>query len=219
MLFANKKTRQKTASPKFPELTYEIELWQAGLLLVAGIDEAGRGALAGPVSAAVVVLPVDPHLREVLSGVRDSKVMTPHAREQWAAKIKEIAAGFGVGFASNQEIDTIGIVPATYLAIRRALEQLPIFPQHLLTDYLFLPDVAIPQTPLVKGDACCLSIASASVLAKTSRDALLRQMDIDFPGYGFSQHKGYGTREHRIALEQLGPSPIHRLSFGYKREV
>ncbi|HSQ27724.1 MAG TPA: ribonuclease HII [Anaerolineales bacterium] len=216
---ANKKTRQKTAFPKFPELTYEIELWQAGYFLVAGIDEAGRGALAGPVAAAAVILPVDTHLCRVLSGVRDSKMMTSRNRELWAKQIKEIASGYGIGFASNTEIDAVGIVPATYLAIRRALEGLPFLPQHLLTDFLSLPDVAIPQTPLVKGDARCLSIAAASVLAKTSRDALLCQMDLEFPGYGFSQHKGYGTRYHLNMLSLFGPSPAHRLSFRWKKEI
>lgn len=215
---ANKKIRRKTAFPKFPGLTYEIELWQAGHYLVAGVDEAGRGALAGPVAAAAVILPVDTQLCQILSGVRDSKMMTPKKRELWAKQIKEIASGYGVGFASNTEIDAIGIVPATYLAIFRALERLPVLPQHLLTDFLSIPDIEIPQTPLVKGDARCLSIAAASVLAKTSRDAVLCEMDLEFPGYDLSQHKGYGTRHHLNMLSRLGPSPVHRVSFRRKKE-
>jgi ribonuclease HII len=201
--------------PATPNLSFEIERWASGVCVVAGIDEAGRGALAGPVAAAALVLPVDEDLCRQLSGVRDSKEMTPHQREIWAVQLRACALAYGVGMASHLEIDAIGIVPATRLAVQRALESLNISPQHLLLDYLKLPDCPIPQTSLVKGDARSLSIAGASILAKTARDALMRQLDALYPGYGFAAHKGYGTLAHRQALAYLGPSPIHRLSFKY----
>ncbi len=216
MCTENAKTRNKLEFPKFPDLTFELELWQAGFQLVAGVDEAGRGALAGPVAAAVILLPVDPDLCRKLSGVRDSKMMSPPARQKWAKQVKETALDYGIGFASTHEIDAIGILPATHLAVQRALAQLHLLPEHLLTDYLSLEQVSIPQTPLVKGDARCLSIASASVLAKTSRDEVMRQMDDEYPGYGFRQHKGYGTQAHRLVLQEHGPSALHRLSFRFK---
>lgn len=208
--------RVKTTPPRFPDLTFETEIWNAGKERVAGIDEAGRGALAGPVVAAVIIFPVDINLCSKLSGVRDSKMMTPHSREKWVERIIEAALDFGIGFATNEEIDSIGIVPATHLAIQRSLGQMKVTPEHLLTDYLFLEQINVSQTPLIKGDARCLSIAAASVLAKTARDAYMRKMEVEYPGYSFGQHKGYGTLAHRCALRQLGPSPIHRLSFQFK---
>ncbi len=183
---------------------------------MAGIDEAGRGALAGPVAAAAVVLPDDIDICHTLLGVRDSKQLTPSEREQWALRCRGISLGFGVGFSSHEEIDTLGIVPATRLAIQRALNQLPVSPQHLLVDFIELPGLPIPQTCLVKGDARVISIAAASILAKTSRDQLMRDFDSIYPGYGFSQHKGYGTLAHRQALTKLGPCPIHRRTFKFK---
>ncbi len=207
----------KLKPPRFPDLTFEIELWKTGLQLVAGIDEAGRGALAGPVTAATVILPVDEKLCIELNGVRDSKMMTPSSRERWAKRVREIALDYGIGSATNREIDSLGIIPATHMAVQRSLAQMQLFPEHLLTDYLFLEKLAIPQTPLVKGDARCLSIAAASILAKTFRDEYMRRMERDYPGYGFGQHKGYGTQAHHYALEKLGASPIHRLSFHFKK--
>jgi ribonuclease HII len=199
--------------PPDPDLSFEQILWQAGIIDVAGIDEAGRGALAGPVTASAVILPQKEGLSELLKGVRDSKQMTPSEREIAREQISEYAKCWGVGFATSDEIDQVGIVPATRLAARRAVECLSLPPSHLLLDYLFLPEVTIPQTALIKGDCRSLSIAVASVLAKTSRDALMRELDQTYPGYGFATHKGYGTRAHREALQRLGPSPIHRLSF------
>jgi ribonuclease HII len=201
--------------PSSPDLTFEMTLWQQRVQLIAGVDEAGRGALAGPVAAGAIILPFDPELTIRLSGVRDSKQMSATERELWAEKLQDVACGCAVGYASNQEIDALGIVPATRLAIQRALVSLPMQPQHLLVDYLELPNMTIPQTSLVQGDRRSLSIAAASILAKTGRDALLRQLDLEFPGYGFAQHKGYGTLAHRQALAQLGPSPVHRLSFAF----
>jgi ribonuclease HII len=139
--------------------------------------------------------------------------MTPSQRETAREKILQYAAAWGVGFSTAEEIDQIGILPATRLAACRALEALTIPPLHLLLDYLFLPDIPIPQTALTKGDCRSLSIAAASVLAKTSRDALMRELDLTYPGYGFAGHKGYGTLAHRQALQQLGASLVHRNSF------
>ena len=199
--------------PAAPDLSFETELWASGLSRLAGIDEAGRGALAGPVAAGAVILPSEPSLVETLLGVRDSKEMTPASREYWAGRLQGLAVACGVGFASAREIDELGILPATRLAVQRALEQLSVSPQHLLVDYLELPGCRIPQTALVKGDARSLSIAAASILAKTARDALLRQLDSQYPGYIFAAHKGYGTAAHLAAIQRLGPCPIHRLSF------
>jgi ribonuclease HII len=161
----------------------------------------------------VVILPVDPGLAARLSGVRDSKQMTPAGREMWAERIRRLAAGYAVGFASSCEVDELGILPATRLAVERSLDGLAIRPEHLLVDYLALPGVTIPQTSLVKGDARSLSIAAASILAKTARDAYMVEMEGEHPGYGFAAHKGYGTLAHRRRLTGLGPCPIHRLSF------
>ncbi len=199
--------------PPAPDLCFEQELWSAGAGRVAGIDEAGRGCWAGPVAAAAVILPADPALIHTLAGVRDSKQMTPAERERCAPLIRAQALAWGVGFGSAAEIDELGIVPATRLAVRRALDQLALRPEHLLVDFLDLPEAACPQTALVKGDARCLSIAAASVLAKTARDALLVQLDRQYPGYGFASHKGYGTPAHQEALARLGPCPLHRRSF------
>ncbi|HEX7973959.1 MAG TPA: ribonuclease HII [Anaerolineales bacterium] len=203
----------RTLIPAAPGLSFEQELWSAGLQYIAGIDEAGRGALAGPVAAAAVVLPASPAIAALLKGVRDSKEMAPHEREYWAGRISALALACGVGFASNLEIDSLGIVPATRLAMQRAMDFLTVPAQHLLVDFLDLPDCPLPQTTLVKGDARVLSIAAASVLAKTSRDARLRELDLEYPGYGFAVHKGYGTAKHLAAIRFLGPSPAHRLSF------
>lgn len=199
--------------PAEPDLTFESPLWQAGLTTVAGIDEAGRGALAGPVAAAAVILPADEKIQGDLLGVRDSKQLSAEQRQTAREKILGCAIAWGVGFATAQEIDQIGILPATRLAARRAVEALKIHPAHLLLDYILLPDIPIPQTALVKGDCRSLSIAAASILAKTSRDAVLHELELTYTGYGFARHKGYGTRAHREAIRQLGVCPVHRLSF------
>ncbi len=199
--------------PPKPNLAFELELWRSGITLVAGIDEAGRGALAGPVAAAAVILPPDKRMVQKLRGVHDSKQLTPEQREAARRKIINYAAGWGVGFASSQEIDQIGILPATRLAAYRALRYLHVSPAHLLIDYLVLPEVATPQTAIVKGDCRSLSIAAASILAKTTRDAFLCELDRVYPGFGFAMHKGYGTQYHRAAIRRLGTCPEHRLSF------
>jgi ribonuclease HII len=201
-----------------PDLSYETNLWSC-YQTIAGLDEAGRGALAGPVAVGVVILPHgDPaSLLQALAGVRDSKQMTPLERESLAPRIKETALTWSVGFSSAEEIDTMGIVPATRLAALRALQMLSLTPEYLLTDFrLELPQLDIPQTALVKGDALCLSIAAASVLAKTTRDQFMRELDLQYQGYGLGKHKGYGTRSHRLAMQRMGISPIHRKTFRVK---
>lgn len=196
-----------------PDLSFEFSLWQSGVSLVAGLDEAGRGAWAGPVAAAAVILSPAADLVERLSGVRDSKQMTPRQRGVWAEKIQAAALAWGVGFATAQEIDAVGILPATRLAMQRALAGLGVAPDHLLLDAVRLPAVALPQTPLIKGDCRVLSIAAASVLAKTARDRWMEKLEIEIPGYYFARHKGYGTAAHRAALAGLGPCEQHRKSF------
>lgn len=200
-----------------PDLIHEGQLWSA-YKYIAGLDEAGRGALAGPVCVGAVILPNDdPLLSQTLSGVRDSKQLTPRRRLQLAPRIKESALAWGVGFASAKNIDLMGIVPATRLAARRALAMLQLSPDYLLTDFrLELPELDISQTALVKGDQRSLSIACASILAKTARDAIMIAMDKKHPGYGFSRHKGYGTFWHRRKIAQLGYAPIHRKTFKIK---
>ena len=199
--------------PESPDLTFEQALWKNGSSLVAGIDEAGRGAWAGPVVAAAVVLPAGANWGQVLNGVRDSKQMTPLQREKWVVEIKNVALAWGIGFASHAEIDTNGILPATRLAMERALENLSCTPTHLLIDAVRLAKIPLPQTALIKGDQRSLSIAAASVLAKTARDAWMVEMDTCFPKYGFVAHKGYGTRRHQAALALHGACEIHRRTY------
>lgn len=199
--------------PPKPNLAFEEALWKAGLTIVAGVDEAGRGAWAGPVYAGAVVLPNNDQISSQLIGVNDSKKCTPKQRESLALKIKQASACWGIGCASAQEIDQYGIVSSTRMAMMRALEGLNGLPCHVLIDYMTIPDLALPQTSLVKGDARSLSIAAASILAKTARDEVMRNLDLIYPGYGFSLHKGYGTRLHQSALESIGPCAAHRKSF------
>jgi ribonuclease HII len=205
--------------PESPHLRHERALWVNGVLWIAGVDEAGRGALAGPVAAAAVILPQISGLIQEYAGVRDSKMMTPDQREAWAHVIRDTAVTHGVGLASAREIDIFGIVPATQLAVSRAIDTLAVCPDYLLVDYLKLPNIPIPQISLVKGDMRSLSIAAASVLAKTTRDSHLVNLDEQYPDYGFGSHKGYGTASHFEAIRRLGPSPLHRMSFAPLRGV
>jgi ribonuclease HII len=199
--------------PGAPDLSFEIALWKEGVVNIAGIDEAGRGCLAGPVTAAAVILPHLEGLEDLFCAVRDSKQLTKAAREREQKRIELNSLAWGVGQASNQEIDRYGIVPATRLAVSRALDGLVIKPDHLLVDYIVLPDNPLPQTRLVKGDARSLSIAAASILAKTHRDAVMASLAEKYPGYGLEANKGYGTLFHRQSIQQLGPTPLHRMSF------
>ncbi len=197
-----------------PDLSEEYALRAAGHELVAGVDEAGRGAWAGPVCAAAVILPLEREdLPALLNGVRDSKLLTPGRRESLLPLIREVALGVGVGWGKPAEIDLWGIVPATRLAMARAVAQLGQPVGALLIDYLQLPGLQVPQRSLPKADVHCLSVAAASVVAKVERDRLMVALDEDCPGYGFAQHKGYGTAQHRQALARLGTSRAHRLSW------
>ncbi len=199
--------------PPTPNLAFETALWEQGVLQVAGIDEAGRGCWAGPVTAAAVILPPRAEILNTLDGVNDSKKLRPAQRDLWSKAIKKHAVAWGVGFASAEEIDQYGIVPATRLAVKRALSELAVLPAYLLLDYLRLPDLCLGQTSLIKGDARSLSIAAASILAKTSRDAYMIEADGEFPEFQFSSHKGYGTAAHWRAMCEHGITPLHRHSF------
>ena len=204
---------QQVEPRKTPDMRQERALIRQGHALVAGIDEAGRGAWAGPVVAAAVILTAGAMRLAALRGVRDSKLLTPTQREALFPTIQELALAVGVGMASHQEIDALGIVPATRLAMRRAVEQLAPAPDALLIDALKLPDVPLPQRVMFHADTLCLSVAAASIVAKVTRDHLMMELDTQYPGYGFARHKGYGTQVHQQALAQLGPSAIHRISF------
>jgi ribonuclease HII len=201
-----------------PTQDEEQRLWNHGYLRVAGVDEVGRGSLAGPVVAAAVVLPdlTGVHLPD-LALVRDSKVLTPRQRERAADVVRSIAVGFGLGEVSSVGVDRMGIAPATRLAMCRALDRIPQAPDHLLVDALTLAWDNLPCTAVIRGDGLCTAIAAASVLAKVYRDALMRKLDAEYVGYGFAMHKGYGTRMHLSALVELGPSPIHRRTFSPMR--
>lgn len=188
---------------------YEDELHRQGHTLVAGVDEAGRGPLAGPVVAAAVVLP--PGL--VLAGVDDSKRLSVRQREQLEQDIKREALAWAIGMVFPPLLDRLNVLNASREAMRLALQGLALRPQHVITDAVRLTGLEVGQTPLVRGDSLSISVACASILAKVERDRVMAAADGLFPGYGFGAHKGYGTREHLRALHQLGPCPLHRLSF------
>ena len=190
-------------------LRREHELWAAGVLRVAGVDEAGVGPLAGPLVAAAVVFPVGIGLL----GVDDSKKLTPDKRETLAVAIRETALSVAVAIVEPEEIDRLNVYQATLAAMGRALDGLSVKPQHVLVDARRIPGCDLPQEPIVKGDSKCHAIAAASILAKTTRDALMREYERQFPGYGFADHKGYPTESHRDAIRRLGPCAIHRRSF------
>lgn len=196
-------------------LRFESELWSAGLTHVAGIDEAGMSPLAGPVAAAAVILA--PGTR--ISGVDDSKKLDARTRAELALQIKETALAWAVAYAEVEEIDSINIYWAGLLAMRRAVEGLGCQAQHLLIDARTLRELSTPQQRIVKGDAKSLSIAAASILAKTARDSLMTELDQQYPGYGFARHKGYPVKEHTSALAKLGACPIHRRSFAPVRRA
>lgn len=197
-----------------PDLREEMALYGQGYRLVAGLDEAGRGAWAGPVVAGAVILPLGrEELGQALAGVRDSKTLNPSARERLYAVIQTQALAVGVGMVPPKRIDELGIVPATKEAMALAIARLSCPPDFLLIDFLSLPQLAYPQKSIVHGDALSLSIAAASIVAKVSRDRFMVELDGQYPGYGLAGHKGYGTPQHRAALARLGPSPIHRFSY------
>ena len=198
-----------------PTLNYERRLLRQGHPLVAGIDEVGRGAWAGPVVAAAVILPLERRgLAAALRGVNDSKQLTARQRERLYAVIHEVALAVGVGGAGAGEVDRDGLVPATRAAMQRAIAMLSVQPDALLVDALDLrPVIPLPQEAVIFGDALCLSIAAASIVAKVSRDRWMTALDERYPGYGFARHKGYGTAQHSVALAQLGVADVHRLSY------
>ena len=188
---------------------YEQELFDQGLTLICGVDEAGRGPLAGPVCAAAVILPANLEI----PGLNDSKKLTDKKRRELMPVIKEKAIAWGIGMASHEEIDDINILQATFLAMERAISALQVKPEFALIDGNREKDFGLPVKTIVKGDSLSANIAAASVLAKVTRDDLMEQMALTYPGYGFEIHKGYGTKAHYAALTEHGPSPIHRMTF------
>ncbi|MBI3952127.1 MAG: ribonuclease HII [Acidobacteria bacterium] len=191
--------------------TAELErrLRAAGYRSIAGVDEVGRGALAGPVVAAAVVLNLD----QIPEGIDDSKKLTPARRGSLAQEIRRTAVALSLALVESHQVDRLNVGRATRLAMRQAVEGLELKPNYLLIDALRLHGVAIPQEGIIHGDALSVSIAAASIIAKVARDEMMRQYDEIYPGYGFARHVGYGTLEHRQALIRLGPCAIHRLSF------
>lgn len=182
---------------------------ERGFLAVCGIDEAGRGPLAGPVCAAAVILPLDC----AIEGLDDSKKLSEARREALFDIVKEKALSYGIGWANEQEIDEMNILQATFLAMCRAVEAMLLPADYALVDGNRMPPLAIPGETIVKGDSKCACIAAASILAKVSRDRLLREWDLQYPGYGFAKHKGYGTKAHYEAIKKYGLLPVHRRSF------
>ncbi len=201
-----------------PSRAEEKRLANAGYQLIAGVDEAGRGALAGPVVAAAVIMPY-PLDTPWLDQIRDSKLLGPTKRERLYHDIKRTAISVGIGTIPPEVIDSQNIITATKLAMKQAIAQLSPAPEYLLIDHLLLPDIPPPQKGITNGDRLCFSIACASIIAKVTRDRFMVQLDKIYPGYGLAQHKGYGTREHLFHLRQRGPCPIHRQSFAPVRDV
>ena len=195
-----------------PDFELERRLHRSGYVSVAGLDEVGRGTLAGPVAAGAVILRKKPR-RKLFNTVRDSKQMSAPQREEAYALISKNAQSCSVGWADAAEIDRYGIVPSIRLAMRRALGRLSETSDHLLIDALALPSTNLPQTSIVRGDSKSLSIAAASVIAKVERDRFMIDLAESYPGYGFESHKGYATEQHLEAIQELGPSPAHRMTF------
>ena len=191
------------------EAMKEFEREYDGCSLICGVDEAGRGPLAGPVAAGAVILPKDC----TILYLNDSKKLSEKRREELFLEIREKAVSYSVGIVGPERIDEINILQATYEAMRQAVSGLGAVPDLLLNDAVTIPELAIPQVPIIKGDAKSVSIAAASILAKVTRDHLMEEYDRQFPQYGFAKHKGYGTAAHVAAIREFGPCPIHRRSF------
>lgn len=203
-----------------PDLSHELRLFRQGLWAVAGVDEAGRGPLAGPVVAAAVVLPANISGREPwLQSLDDSKRLSARQREAAFKLISDHAAAVSVAEESPAEIDRIGIGQAVIRAMLRAVNGLPVSPQHLLLDYVPIKECPYPFETLVKGDSRSYSIAAASIVAKVTRDRFMEQAETLYPGYDFARNKGYGTARHRERLASLGPCPLHRRSFSPLRQA
>jgi ribonuclease HII len=188
---------------------YEAQAWRTGLSRIAGVDEAGRGPLAGPVVAAAVVIAPDRRIK----GLCDSKVLPPEKREALFAVIHERAVAIGVGVVDHLTIDRINILEATRVAMMQALAGLVVAPELVITDFVKLRECPCPQRNLVDGDARCATVAAASIVAKVTRDRLMRALDTEFPVYGFARHKGYATADHIAAIDRHGLCPLHRRSF------
>lgn len=195
-----------------PTFDEEKVLHAQGYRFIAGIDEVGRGALAGPVAAAAVILPIQVNI-PWLSQVRDSKQLSPRKRSLLFEQIQKAKLAIGISMVHHTDIDEQGIVRATQLAMRKAVERLPLAPDFLLIDAMVVPGVLLPQKSIIHGDQLSLSIACASIIAKVSRDRYMVELDSLYPGYGLACHKGYGTPQHLSSLEELGPCHIHRQSF------
>lgn len=196
--------------------SYERQVWAMGYQHVAGVDEVGRGPLAGPVVAAAVILP---RHEVVLTGLDDCKRLSPKRRQELYEQIQQHAVAIGIGMVHPEGIDEAHVMMATYRAMVKAVADLAVKPDYLLIDTLHLPNVTQPQAPIVDGDGQSCSIAAASIVAKVARDAYMLEMDKLYPEYGFASHKGYGTLEHREALERYGPCPIHRRNLGDDCEI
>ena len=192
-------------------LKYEKELYNKGIKLIAGTDEVGRGPLVGPVVAAAVILPCNYYLE----GLDDSKKLTEKKREKFFDIIMQDAISVGIGIVGPEKIDEINILEASRLAMKIAIEDLDIKPEHVLSDAMKLHNIDIPYTDIIHGDALSLSIAAASVIAKVTRDRMMYDLDKEYPQYGFAKHKGYPTKAHREICHKIGPSPIQRMSFSY----
>jgi len=208
-IFKQRADEQAEAQRISSMLIEEMRLWERGYLLVAGIDEAGRGPLAGPVVAAACILPATFNL----PGLNDSKRLSEKKREILYQEIVEQAVAYSIGTAESTEIDALNIYQATRLAMKRAVEGLKVRPHYLLVDGNMTLDIKISQKGLIGGDRISASIAAASILAKVTRDRMMEDLHTLYPEYGFASNKGYGTKEHLQALRQLGPCPIHRKSF------
>jgi ribonuclease HII len=198
----------------FPHLQNELALLEQGYRFIAGLDEAGRGAWAGPVTAAAVILPLGaPDLAKTLSGLRDSKMLTATRREQFFDRVKNVALSIAVGSAPADLVDEINVIGATRYAMRQALANLDLQPDFLLVDHLELSQVNLPQHAFAKADSISLTVAAASVMAKVTRDRIMVELNQKYPAYAFDRHKGYGTQTHRAALARYGPCPLHRMSY------
>jgi len=196
-------------TPPTAPYRYEAQAWRAGLARVAGVDEAGRGPLAGPVVAAAVILTPDRRVKKLC----DSKLLSPERREELFGAITARAIAIGVGIVDHVTIDRVNILQATRLAMLEALRGLAVAPDLIITDFVALPGLTCPQRNLVDGDARCATVAAASIIAKVTRDRLMLEADKQFPEYGFARHKGYATADHLAALDRHGPCPLHRRTF------
>ncbi len=197
--------------PALPTLEKEIALLEQGYSFIAGLDEAGRGAWAGPVVAAAVILPLN--RPTLLTGLQDSKKLTAQARDNYFTRINQVALAVGVGAASPLQVDELNVVEATRWAMQQALARLNPGPDYLLLDYLALPAIQTPQEAFPRAESISLTVAAASVIAKVSRDRLMVEYSAQYPQYAFERHKGYGTEAHRLALAEHGPCPLHRMSY------